>query len=406
MSLAVHTNVVGTSAVHTSDLEIIGSGFVHLDYAATAPCVRAAADAVNALLPSYGSVHRGTGPRSQTSTLEYERARDTIADFLGCRPGDQVVFTRNTTDALNLLARTLPAGTTTVVFDGEHHANLLPWPNALRLPAPASWAEAVTTADNALRDLRGPALLTVTGASNVTGELWPVRELAEVAHRHGARIALDAAQLAPHAPISIAGLDVDYVAFSGHKLYAPFGAGVLAGRSDWLDAAPPYLAGGGASAHVGDRAGDVRWATGPARHEGGTPNLLGAVSLAAVCAALVSADRAALREHEQELLARLRSGLRRAPGCAEVSIFGTASERVGIVSLRLDGRDPATVAARLADEHGIGVRAGKFCAHPLVRRLAGAPANAGCEGGLLRISFGLGTTESDIDALLAALSVL
>ncbi|WP_433383718.1 aminotransferase class V-fold PLP-dependent enzyme [Actinoplanes sp. CA-142083] len=391
-------------AVHTSDLDVIGAGFVHLDYAATAPCVRAAADAVNALLPSYGSVHRGTGPRSQTSTLEYERARDVIADFLGCRPGDQVVFTRNTTDALNLLARALPPGTTTVVFDGEHHANLLPWPNALRLRAPASWAEAVTAAERALRDLDGPVLLTVTGASNVTGELWPVRELAEVAHRHGARIAVDAAQLAPHVPVSLAELGADYVALSGHKLYAPFGAGVLAGRADWLDAAPPYLAGGGASAHVGDRAGDVRWAAGPARHEGGTPNLLGAVSLAAVCAALVEADRAALRAHEQELLAHLREGLRRVPGAAEVSVFGTGSERVGIVSLALDGRDPSAVATRLADEFGIGVRAGKFCAHPLVRRLSGD--SAGCAGGLLRVSFGLGTTFEDIDRLLEALAAL
>ncbi|MFF5297606.1 aminotransferase class V-fold PLP-dependent enzyme [Paractinoplanes globisporus] len=393
-------------ALHTSDLEIIGAGFVHLDYAATAPCVRAAADAVNALLPSYGSVHRGTGPRSQTSTLEYERARDVIADFLGCRPGDQVVFTRNTTDALNLLARALPPGTTTVVFDGEHHANLLPWPNALRLPAPSSPAEAVTAADRALRGLRGPVLLTVTGASNVTGEVWPVRELAAVAHAHGARIAVDAAQLAPHAPISLAELDADYVALSGHKLYAPFGAGVLAGRADWLDFAPPYLAGGGASAAVGDRAGDVRWASGPARHEGGTPNLLGAVSLAAVCAALAEADRAALRAHEQELLAQLRDGLRRVPGLAEVSLFGTSSERVGIVSVTLPGRDPSAVATRLADEHGIGVRAGKFCAHPLVRRLTASAGNGGCEGGLLRASFGLGTTPDDIDGLLAALAAL
>ncbi|WP_433291324.1 aminotransferase class V-fold PLP-dependent enzyme [Actinoplanes sp. CA-030573] len=395
-------------AVQTADLDVIGAGFVHLDYAATAPCVRVAADAVQALLPRYGSVHRGAGPRSQASTLEYERARAVVATFLGCRPGDQVVFTRNTTDALNLLARALPPGTTTVVFDGEHHANLLPWPSVLRLPAPSSPAEAVAAADRALGDRTGPALLTVTGASNVTGEVWPLRELAAVAHRHGARIAVDAAQLAPHAPVSLAGLDADYVALSGHKLYAPFGAGVLAGRADWLDAAPPYLAGGGASAWVGDRAGDVRWATGPARHEGGTPNLLGAVALGAVCAALLETDRAALRAHEQELLTRLREGVRRLPGAVEVSLFGTrTAERVGIVSLALPGRDPVAVAARLADTFGIGVRAGQFCAHPLVRRLASVPGGAGCgEAGLLRVSFGLGTTSDDIDSLLGALGLL
>ncbi|GAA2616900.1 aminotransferase class V-fold PLP-dependent enzyme [Paractinoplanes durhamensis] len=393
-------------AVHTADLDVIGSGFVHLDYAATAPCVRAAADAVNGLLPSYGSVHRGTGPRSQTSTLEYERSRAVIADFLGCRPGDQVVFTRNTTDALNLLARSLPAGTTTVVFDGEHHANLLPWPNPVRLPAPASPEEAIAAAGQALAGLRGPVLLAVTGASNVTGEVWPVHELAEVAHAHGARIVVDAAQLAPHRPIDLREIGADYVALSGHKLYAPFGAGVLAGRADWLDAAPPYLAGGGASAAVGDTIGDVRWQTGPARHEGGTPNLLGAVSLAAVCSALAESDRGELHEREQQLLAQLRDGLGDVPGADEVSIFGPWSERVGIVAIAVPGHDPAAVATRLADDFGIGVRAGLFCAHPLVRRLTGATGNGGCEGGLLRVSFGLGTTPADIDALLAALRAL
>ncbi|GAA0571125.1 aminotransferase class V-fold PLP-dependent enzyme [Paractinoplanes ferrugineus] len=393
-------------AVQTADLDVVGAGFVHLDYAATAPCVRAAADAVNALLPSYGSVHRGTGPRSRTSTLEYERARAVIAGFLGCRPGDQVVFTRNTTDALNLLARALPPGTTTVVFDGEHHANLLPWPNPVRLPAPATPAEAVAAAGRALAGLRGPALLAVTGASNVTGELWPVRALAEVAHAHGARVVVDAAQLAPHRPVDLRELGADYVALSGHKLYAPFGAGVLAGRADWLDAAPPYLAGGGASAAVGDSTGDVRWQTGPARHEGGTPNLLGAVSLAAVCAALTEADRDELHDREQQLLTRLRHGLRDVRGAAEVSVFGPRSERVGIVSLALPGRDPSAVATRLADEFGIGVRAGLFCAHPLVRRLTGASGHGGCAGGLLRVSFGLGTTPADVDSLLAALPVV
>ncbi|MBB4762696.1 aminotransferase class V-fold PLP-dependent enzyme [Amorphoplanes digitatis] len=403
---------------HT-ELDVIGAGltvrlpggdtvpFAHLDYAASAPCVRAAADAVEGLLPWYGSVHRGAGVRSRTSTLEYERARDIVAGFVGARPGDAVVFTRNTTDALNLLARCLPADVTTIVFDGEHHANLLPWPATLRLATPSSPDAAVEALDRALRSLRGPALLAVTGASNVTGEVWPVRRLADVAHRHGARVVVDAAQLAPHSPVDLAELGADYLALSGHKLYAPFGAGVLAGRADWLDTAAPYLRGGGASASVGDDA--VTWATGPARHEGGTPNLLGAVSLAAVCAALGRADRAALHEREQSLLARLRDGLAGVPGVAEVSAFGAAQPRVGIVSLALPGGDAAEVADRLADEHGIGVRAGQFCAHPLARRLTGAAGVTGCDtatAALLRVSFGLGTTDGDIDRFVAAIGAL
>jgi selenocysteine lyase/cysteine desulfurase len=388
-------------ALHTSPLDVVGvDGFVHLDYAATAPCVRAAADAVSGLLPYYGSVHRGTGLRSQTSTLEYERARDVVAAFLGTRPSDEVVFTRNTTDALNLLARAVPAGTRTVVFESEHHATLLPWADPVRLPAPASADEAVAAADAALRVLRGPRLLAVTGASNVTGEILPIRRLADLAHRHGARIVVDAAQLAPHVPVSLADLDADYLALSGHKLYAPFGAGVLAGRSDWLDAAAPYLAGGGASASVG--AGEVRWALGPARHEGGTPNLLGAVALAAVCTALADG----YDFEEQELLAHLRAGLRTVPGAVEVSLFGPGSPRVGIVSLALPGHDPARVAERLAAEHGVGVRAGQFCAHPLVRHLTGRVGVAACgeTPGLLRASFGLGTTTDHLDRFVTGLA--
>ncbi|WP_433831451.1 aminotransferase class V-fold PLP-dependent enzyme [Actinoplanes sp. CA-015351] len=376
--------------------------FAHLDYAASAPCVEAAAQAVADLLPRYGSVHRGTGVRSQASTLAYELARDVVSEFVGAGPDDEVIFTRNTTDALNLLARALPAGTTTIVFDGEHHANLLPWPNQVRLPAPSSVAEAIEAVDKALTENK-KALLTVTGASNVTGEVWPIKELAELAHRHGARIAVDAAQLAPHRPIN--DLGADYVAFSGHKLYAPFGAGVLAGRRDWLDAADPYLCGGGASAAVGDRPGEREWATGPARHEGGTPNLLGAVAIAAVCEALTHADRDVLHEREQELLARLRAGIATIPGVTEVSLFGPDHPRVGIVSMAFANDDPADVALRLGRDHGIGVRAGQFCAHPLVRRLTGSTVTGECgvTPGLLRISFGLGSTTEHVDRVLVGL---
>ena len=380
----------------STDLDVVGltPDFTHLDYAASAPCIRAAADAVTALLPFYGSVHRGTGLRSQTSTLEYERARDTVAEFVGARRGDHVVFTRNTTDALNLLARALPAGATTVVFDGEHHANLLPWPAAVRIPSPSSPDAAVAALDATLANLGENVLVAVTGASNVTGEIWPVRRLADVAHRHGARVVVDAAQLAPHVPVDLDDLGADYLALSGHKLYAPFGAGVLAGRGDWLDAAEPYLRGGGASAAVGDDPADVTWTTGPARHEGGTPNLLGAVSLGAVCAALLRADRAALLEHEQSLL----------DGLGGVTLFGGAAPRVGIASFVVP--DPAGVAATLADDYGIGVRAGQFCAHPLVRRLTGATTQTCENGGLLRASFGLGSTTEDVERLVRALTEL
>ncbi|MFI0792679.1 aminotransferase class V-fold PLP-dependent enzyme [Micromonospora rubida] len=399
-------------------LDVLGvPGQINLDYAASAPCARAAADAVAELLPWYASVHRGAGALSRRCTLAYERARQTVGDFFGARAGDHVVFTRNTTDALNLLARTLPAGTTVVTFAGEHHANLLPWPRAsVRLPVPAGPAEAIRALDAALTELRRgatarpPVLVAVTGASNVTGERWPVAELAWVARRHAARIAVDAAQLAPHAPIDVTALDVDYLAVSGHKLYAPFGAGVLLGRGDWLDAAPPYLAGGGATSHVGAATHDVRWATGPARHEAGTPNLLGAVALASVCAALDGADRVALHAREQALLARLRDGLAALPHVVELRAFGPDAPRVGIASFVLAGRDSAEVAAELAARHGIGVRDGLFCAHPLARRLLTEAAARSGHRDLpptaLRASIGLGSTLDHVESLLTALAEL
>jgi selenocysteine lyase/cysteine desulfurase len=395
------------------------------------------ADAVNELLPWHASVHRGAGAASRRCTLAYERARQTIADFLDARPDDHVVFTRNTTDALNLLARALPEDTTVVGWAGEHHANLLPWRRFVRLPVPESPDAAQRSLAAALAVLRrptrpaglgapgaaagsasaatgsasgaagsGPVLVAVTGASNVTGEVWPIERLAAVAHRYGARIVVDAAQLAVHRPVSLRGSGVDYVALSGHKLYAPFGAGVLAGRGDWLDAAQPYLAGGGATAHVGDATHDVRWHAGPARHEAGTPNLLGAVALATACERLASADRRALDEREQALLRRLRDGLAALPGVAELRAFAADHDRVGIVSFAVAGVPASEVAEHLANRHGIGVRDGLFCAHPLGRRLlAEASTRLGrpLGGGAVRASIGLGTTVEHVDRLLAGL---
>ncbi len=380
----------------------------NLDYAATAPCLSVAADAVNDLLPWYASVHRGAGAASKRSTLAYEQARETITDFLDARPDDHVIFTRNTTDALNLLARAVPAGTVVVGWEGEHHANLLPWAQVVRLPVPAYPDDCVRDLTTALAGLGRPALVAVTGASNVTGEVWPIDALTEVAHRFGARIVVDAAQLAPHRRLSLAETGVDYVALSGHKLYAPFGAGVLAGRADWLDAAEPYLAGGGATAHVGDD-GSVRWQVGPARHEAGTPNLLGAVALAAACARIGAADRALLAGHEQALLSRLRRGLAEIPGVAELRMFPSYHDRVGIVSFAVAGIEATAVSERLAREHGIGVRDGLFCAHPLARRLlreaaerVGRPLGTSA----VRASIGIGSTDEHVERLVGAVREL
>ncbi|GAA3066993.1 aminotransferase class V-fold PLP-dependent enzyme [Streptomyces olivoverticillatus] len=353
--------------------------YAALDYAASAPALQRVWDDVAAYAPYYGSVHRGAGYLSQLSTDLFENSRAEVARFLGCREGDQVVFTRSTTDSLNLLASVLPADCRVFVFETEHHAALLPWREAqvTCLDAPRSPREAVQTLERALADREpyGPALVCVTGASNVTGELWPVKELAAAAHAHGARIVLDAAQLAPHHPVDITASDVDWVAFSGHKLYAPFGAGVLAGRADWLQEAEPYLAGGGASRKVLRRADggvEVEWHATAARHEAGSPNVIGAYAIAAACKALREADFGLLVERERELIARVRAGLADVPQVRVLSLFGEDAPRVGVISFVVDGWNSSHFAAALSAEYGIGVRDGLFCAHPLVRTLLGA----------------------------------
>jgi selenocysteine lyase/cysteine desulfurase len=328
-----------------------------------------------------------------------------VRAFVGARPGDAVLFTRNTTDAMNLLARSLPEGTTVVVFDTEHHASLLPWPDAVRLAPPEFAGEAIRAADEALACIDGPKLLVVTAATNVTRELWPIARLAHIAHRHGARIAVDAAQLVPHRRLNLTALDLDYVAFSGHKLYAPFGAGALIGRADWLTRAEPYLRGGGAVKAV-PAGGEAEWSEDPeARHEAGTPNVLGAIALAAACDALTATGWTALVAHEERLIGRLRSGLARIQGVRELSLWGPEHPRVGIVSFVVDGLSARAVAEALSSEYGIGVRDGKFCAHPFVRHLLGT-ADGGCDddtASAVRASIGIGSTEEHVDRLLTAL---
>ncbi|WP_415950795.1 aminotransferase class V-fold PLP-dependent enzyme [Streptomyces sp. KLOTTS4A1] len=429
------------SAVCTEPLPVLGRdvrvplvtggevAYAALDYAASAPALQRVWDDVAAYAPYYGSVHRGAGYLSQLSTDLFENARRTVEDFLGCRADDQVVFTRSTTDSLNLLAQALPEGCEVFVFETEHHASLLPWRDApvTYLDAPRAPDEAVRTLESALAARAtpsggaAPALVCVTGASNVTGELWPVRELAAAAHAHGARIVLDAAQLAPHHPVSVLELDVDWVAFSGHKLYAPFGSGVLAGRSDWLREAEPYLAGGGASRSVarrGDGGVDVEWHTTAARHEAGSPNVIGAYAIASACKALTEAGFETLVAREQQLVERVRAGLAEVPEVKVLSLFGEDAPRVGVLSFVVDGWNSSHFAAALSAEYGIGVRDGLFCAHPLVRTLlggdpreqgeCGAPEAAPGEKSLnaIRVSFGAGTPDEHVERFVRAVGEL
>ena len=370
--------------------------FVNFDYAASAPALASVHRVVTTAIAHYASIHRGQSYLSRLSTAAYERARGIVAELTGARSDDVTIFTRNTTDALNLLQRAIPGRA--VHFDFEHHANLLPWRRGASTVVSAAAGVAETLAALELELEREPAaVVTVSGASNVTGECPPLSAIAEITHRHGARLVVDGAQLAPHRPIDLRASGIDYLACSGHKLYAPYGGGALIGRRDWLDAALPHQYGGGAVTAV--TLSDVQWKPSPARHEAGSPNLVGAVALGAAFEALHAIGFDAIREHELALHQQLLDGLGRL-GIAPLRIWPELRDLVGVASFSVPGYRPDLVAAYLSAEHGIGVRGGRFCAHPLLQRFGLG------DTGAVRVSIGLGTGSEDVEAILKALDRL
>jgi len=400
-----------------------------LDCAASTPPLQVVADAVQEFLPWYSSVHRGAGYKSRRATAAYEGARDAVHRFAR-RPaaeGHTVVIVRNTTEAINHLAYRLRFGPDDVVVTTvvEHHANLLPWARV----AARRWVECgpdgtfgtedvVAVLDAVRAEGRRPALLTLTGASNVTGWLPPVEQICAAAHQRDVPVLLDAAQLAPHRPLPDG---PDFLAFSGHKLYAPFGAGALLGPHQTFESGDPFLAGGGAVDLVD--LDEVIWTEPPEREEAGSPNVVGAVAFGAAMAELEQIGWAAIEAHESELSGRLHDGLRAIDG---VHILGPRREPgvsgrdgLAVATFTVEGMHHALVAARLSAEFAIGVRHGCFCAHPYLLRLLGVGQDGVDEAraavrrgdrstipGALRASCGLGTTGDDVDALLDALAAL
>jgi selenocysteine lyase/cysteine desulfurase len=405
---------------------------IELDQAASTQAHPYAASRVQEFLPWYSSVHRGAGFRSRHATAAYEEARRSVLSFAGRPPDgpDVAILCRNTTEAINQLAYRLRLRSTDVVVTTvvEHHANLLPWGRvAERRYVECSEAGTFTVEDvcEALDgEPRPPALLAVTGASNVTGWLPPLDAIIGAAHDRGVPVMVDAAQLAPHRPLPN---EADYLAFSGHKLYAPFGSGALIGPRSLFETGDPFLAGGGAVDLVG--LDEVIWTAPPDREEAGSPNVIGAVALHAAIDAISQIGWEAIGDHERVLAERMTDALRAIDGVRLLGPRGappdseaggsTQPETLPVVAFTIEGMHHALVAARLSAEYGIAVRHGCFCAHPYVVRLLGLDPTAvdtyrrevlGGDHrrvpGAVRASAGLGTSGGDIEALAAAVAEL
>lgn len=401
--------------------------YVNLDNAASTPPFREVTETLDRIMPYYSSVHRGTGFKSRVCTTAYDQAHEIIGRFVGADPeSSTVIFGKNTTEAINKLSFRLPIEDDAVVITTqmEHHSNDLPWRHRAQVIHVRATAEGRLDEEDFDRQLNRYAgriaLVAVTGASNVTGFLQPVHRLARKAHAAGARILVDAAQMAPHRSVEMKPDEdpehLDFVALSAHKMYAPFGTGALIGPADFfLRDAPEYRGGGTVDVVTLE---EVSWAGMPDRDEAGSPNVLGAISMAKAAQVLMRIGMDNVARHEEELTAYALSRIAQLPF---VQLFGETDparnqERVGVIPFNLEGISQFLVAAVLGYEGGIGVRSGCFCAHPYVVHLlqlneteskkwreeilqgdkSGMP-------GLVRASLGCYNNRDDIDRLVEML---
>ena len=400
--------------------------YVNLDNAASTPAFRSVMETVERFVPLYASVHRGTGYLSRLSTAAYEEARVLVGRFVGADPErDVVLFGKNTTEAVNRLARSLLMAPGSVVLTTmlEHHSNDLPWRARTRTVRVRAMPDGRLDEDDLDRQLAihagRVALLVVSSASNVTGLVQPVHRLAEKVHAIGGQILVDAAQLAAHRPLDMWAHDdpghLDFVALSAHKMYAPFGTGALVGRRDRFAGTPDHSGGGTIYAVTAD---DVAWAELPDREEAGSPNVVGAVALAAAMQTLEHIGLERIAAHEAQLTRYAVDRLGRVPG---LTIHGpTGAEenvsRVGVIPFTIAGLPHGLVASILGHEHGIGVRSGCFCAQPYIFHLLRLTEDDGRRWierarrgdvrdapGMVRVSFGCYNDTVDVDRVVDAL---
>ena len=346
--------------------------YVYLDNGASTPALKSVQQKLEEFMPYYASIHRGSGFKSRLSTHIFEEARDIMRQFLGAPDDSMLAFTRNATESINMLAHyaaELP-GDKVIISEAEHHANDLPWRDiaeVLRVPVDNDGIMDLEFLDRTLAQNEGRIkMVSLTGASNITGAVPPCKLIGEIAHRHNTLIHIDAAQLAPHKPIDMVASGIDFISISGHKMYAPYGSGVLVGPHDFFTTRSPLIEGGGCVEVV--TTDTVMWAPPPERLEAGTPNVPGAVAIAQAARSLQQIGFPTLEENEEELTQYILRELEQIP---EVRVIGhragrEVSNRLGVISMMVGDLPHELVNAALEFEHGIGTRGGCFCAHPYI----------------------------------------
>jgi len=353
-----------------------GKPLAFLDSAASAPKPRVVIEAIaDAYAHHYANVHRGIYELSEDATARFEGARRALARFIGAPSEREVIFVRNATEAINLVAYSwgranVRPGDLILATEMEHHANLVPWQQLAQ--ATGATLEYVRLTDDGRLDLddlrarlaRGPRLVAFSQVSNALGTITPAAEIADLAHEAGAVVLLDAAQSVPHMPVDVAALGVDFVALSGHKMLGPSGIGALWGRRELLDAMPPFLTGGSMITRV--TLEGTEWNEVPWKFEAGTPAIAEAAGLAAAIDYLTELGMANVRAHERFLFEHAWSALRELDG---VRLLGpdSSDEHAGVISFVIEGVHPHDVAT-IFDGEGIAVRAGHHCAQPVMHR--------------------------------------
>jgi cysteine desulfurase / selenocysteine lyase len=380
--------------------EVYGKPLVYLDNGASAQKPRAVLDAIeHAYKMEYANVHRGLHYLSNTATSNFENARETVRRFLNAGSSEEIVFTRNTTDAINLVASSFGMdfreGDEIVLSIMEHHSNIVPWHFLReRKGCVIKWAPITDSGELPLDEFERlltprTRMVAITHMSNVLGTVVPIREVVRIAHDRGILVLVDGSQAAVHLPLDVRGLDCDFYAFTGHKTYGPTGIGVLYAKRKHLDAMPPYQGGGEMieSVHT-DR---IAYGRTPHKFEAGTPPIVQAIGLGAALDYMMQVGRERISTYERGLKDYAHQRL------AELQwlrIHGQARDKGAIVSFSIDGLHPHDVAT-IIDRSGVAVRAGHHCAQPLMERLG---VTATC-----RASFAMYNTTAEVDALAAAL---